>query len=229
MIDASGTWANPNPIGSGGVPAKGEAEAQEHIFYGIPDVLGRHKGRYAGKRVLVLGSGHSAINVLLELIELNYEYPETEIVWAVRKKRMESVYGGESADSLPARGELESRIRAMVEAGRMDVVSAFHISSITVNEDVLEVAGTFDGLETTLNGVNEIIANTGARPDTSVSREVRVAFDPVLESVPALAALIDPNLHSCGTVPPHGEGELRQPKKTTTLSASRATGALPRS
>jgi len=227
VIDASGTWANPNPIGSGGIPAQGEAEAQKHIFYGIPDVLGRHKGRYAGKRVLVVGSGHSAINVLLELIELNDEYPETEIVWAVRKKRMESVYGGESGDSLPARGELGSRIRAMVEAGRMDVVSPFHISSITVNEDVLEVAGKLDGRETALTGVNEIIANTGARPDTSVSREVRVAFDPVLESVPALAALIDPNVHSCGTVPPHGEGELRQPEKDYYVVGVKSYGRAP--
>ena len=98
-----------------------------------------------------------------------------------------------------------------------------------MNEDVLEVAGTLDGLETTLTGVNEIIANTGARPDTSVSREVRVAFDPVLESVPALAALIDPNVHSCGTVLPHGEGELRQPEKDYYVVGVKSYGALPRS
>ena len=119
VIDASGNWANPNPIGSGGVPAPGEAEAQERIFHGIPDVLGRHKSRYAGKRTLVVGSGHSAINVLLELIELSDENPETEIVWALRKKQMQSVYGGESADALPAGGALGSRIRAMVEADRL--------------------------------------------------------------------------------------------------------------
>ena len=227
VIDASGTWANPNPIGSGGVPAPGEAEAQERIFYGIPDVLGRHKSRYAGKRTLVVGSGHSAINALLELIELGDENPETEIVWALRKKQMQSVYGGESADSLPARGALGSRIRAMVEADRLKVMSPFHISLIRAEGEGLNVAGKLDGCEFTLTGVDEIISNTGSRPDTSISREVRVAFDPVLESVPALAPLIDPNVHSCGTVRPHGEAELRQPEKDYYVVGVKSYGRAP--
>ena len=227
VIDASGTWANPNPIGSGGVPAPGEAEAQERIFYGIPDVLGRHKSRYAGKRTLVVGSGHSAINVLLELIELSDENPETEIFWALRKKQMQSVYGGEDADALPARGALGSRIRAMVEAGRLKVISPFHISLVTAEEEGLHVAGKLDGCQFTLTGVDEIIANTGSRPDTSISREVRVAFDPVLESVPALAPLIDPNVHSCGTVRPHGEAELRQPEKDYYVVGVKSYGRAP--
>ena len=226
-IDASGTWANPNPIGSGGIPAPGETEAQEHIFYGIPHVLGRHKGRYAGKRILVVGSGHSAINVLLELIELSDENPETEIVWTLRKKQMQSVYGGESADSLPARGALGSRIRATVEAGRLEVIAPFHISSIIANGESLDVAGKLDSRQFTLTNVDEIIANTGSRPDTSISREVRVAFDPVLESVPALAPLIDPNIHSCGTVRPHGESELRQPEKDYYVVGVKSYGRAP--
>ena len=227
VIDASGTWSNPNPIGSGGVPAPGEAEAQEHIFYGIPDVLGRHKSRYAGKRTLVVGSGHSAINVLLELIELSDENPETEIFWALRKKQMQWVYGGESADSLPARGALGSRIRAMVEADRLKVISLFHISLVTAEGEGLHVAGKLDDRQFTLTGVDEIIANTGSRPDTSISREVRVAFDPVLESVPALAPLIDPNVHSCGTVRPHGEADLRQPEKDYYVVGVKSYGRAP--
>ena len=227
VIDASGTWGNPNPIGSGGVPAPGETEAQERIFYGIPDVLGRHKTRYAGKRTLVVGSGHSAINVLLELIELSDENPETEIVWALRKKQMQSVYGGESADSLPARGALGSRIRAMVEGDRLKVMAPFHISLVSAEGEGLNVAGKLDGCEFTLTGVDEIISNTGSRPDTSISREVRVAFDPVLESVPALVPLIDPNVHSCGTVRPHGEAELRQPEKDYYVVGVKSYGRAP--
>jgi hypothetical protein len=36
--------------------------------------------------------------------------------------------------------------------------------------------------------------------------------DPILGSTRALAPLIDPNHHSCGTVPAHGEAELTHPE-----------------
>ncbi len=57
------------------MPAIGERALAERIFYGIPDVLGADRGRYAGKRVLVVGSGHSAFNALLDLAELAQEAP----------------------------------------------------------------------------------------------------------------------------------------------------------
>ena len=41
LIDASGTWQTPNPLGASGVPAIGEAALPHLIAYGIPDVLGR--------------------------------------------------------------------------------------------------------------------------------------------------------------------------------------------
>src|SRR5690606_27236784 len=81
VIDASGTWHNPNPLGSGGLPAVGEKRQTDYIFYGIPDVLGGHRERYANQRVIVVGSGHSAINALLELAELKNTAPDTTIYW----------------------------------------------------------------------------------------------------------------------------------------------------
>ena len=78
VIDASGTWRTPNPLGADGLPALGEAAAADQIFYGIPDVLGRDRARYAGKRVVVVGSGHSAFNALLELATLADQAPGTE-------------------------------------------------------------------------------------------------------------------------------------------------------
>lgn len=42
--------------------------------------------------------------------------------------------------------------------------------------------------------------------------ELRLDLDPVLGSTRALAPLIDPNHHSCGTVPPHGADELGHPE-----------------
>jgi hypothetical protein len=114
VIDASGTWTNPNPVISEGVWTTEEKSLSKQIFYGIPDVLGEHKDRYSGKKVLVVGSGHSAINTLLELGELKGQVQETEIVWVLRKPRLEDFYGGREQDQLAARGELGTRIQKLV-------------------------------------------------------------------------------------------------------------------
>src|SRR5207237_964346 len=67
VIDASGTYDAPNPLGATGLAARGEADAADRIDYGNPDVLGRDRARYAGRRVLVVGSGHSAMGAVLDL------------------------------------------------------------------------------------------------------------------------------------------------------------------
>ena len=84
VIDASGTWTRPNPLGAGGLPAAGERAHADRIVYGIPDVLGADRARYAGRRVLVVGSGHSAFNAILDLVALRDSEPATQIVWAIR-------------------------------------------------------------------------------------------------------------------------------------------------
>jgi len=70
VIDASGTWEVPNPLGANGLPAPGERAAVPFIHYGIPDVRGAARAEYAGKRVVVVGSGHSAFNAVLDLATL---------------------------------------------------------------------------------------------------------------------------------------------------------------
>src|SRR5438093_7100213 len=70
IIDASGTWHAPNPAGANGLRAIGETQAADKIVYGMPDVLGKDRARYAGKTVAVLGAGHSAIGTLTDLARL---------------------------------------------------------------------------------------------------------------------------------------------------------------
>src|SRR6266568_3657473 len=81
VIDASGTWNSPDPLGADGLTGLEEAAAAANVFYGIPDVLGGQCARYDGKRVTVVGSGHSAFNALLEFAELSGQEPGTEITW----------------------------------------------------------------------------------------------------------------------------------------------------
>jgi len=112
VIDASGTWGSPNPAGAGGLPAIGEQEAAARISYGMPDVLGRDRARYAGKTVAVLGAGHSAIGTLTELTTLAQEAPGTRAVWLLRSGNPEKSFGGGANDKLAARGELGAHFAA---------------------------------------------------------------------------------------------------------------------
>ncbi len=223
VIDASGTYASPNPLGASGFLALGENAARSRVFYGIPDVLGRDRERYAGRRVLVAGSGHSAFGVLLDLAALRDEAPATEILWAVRRESLGRVFGGGDADELAERGRLGEKMRALVEAGALRVFTGFRTSRLTTKEDGVVAS---DG-ERELLAVDEIVAATGFRPDLSMLRDVRLDLDAVVESPRRLASLIDPNVHSCGTVPPHGAAELRHPEPDFFVVGMKSYGRAP--
>jgi hypothetical protein len=208
VIDASGTWATPNPLGSSGLPAEGEMEFAERIAYGIPDVLGRHRDVYAGRTTLVVGAGHSAANALLDLDRLAKTEPDTAAIWATRGTNLARIFSGGDADQLPARGELGAETRSLVESARTPLVAGFAILALRQEDGRIMVDGETAEGPRTIGPVDRIIAATGQRPDLSLTRELRLDLDPWLESTKALGLLIDPNEHSCGSVPPHGHREL---------------------
>jgi thioredoxin reductase len=212
VIDASGTWTAPNPLGAGGILAEGEAENADHIAYGIPDVLGHDRAAYEGRTTLVVGAGHSAANVLLDLARLAERNPATSIVWATRGENLMRVYGGGRADQLPARGELGSRLKALVDSGQVTLVAGFSVVRVrTAGGQVMVEGETASGIRE-IGPVDRIVVSTGQRPDLNLTRELRLDLDPWLESAKALGPLIDPNEHSCGSVPPHGYQELAHPE-----------------
>jgi len=223
VIDASGTYETPNPLGAHGIPARGERALRDRIFYGIPDVLGAQRERYAGRRVLVVGSGHSAFNALLELATLAQDDPSTRLLWAIRRAEVHQLFGGGEHDALPARGELGLRIHTLVESGQVRLVTNVQIQELRITAEGIQIAGQ----EERLPPVDEVIATTGFRPDLSLLREVRLALDPSLESPVALAPLIDPNVHSCGTVPPHGVDELAHPEENLYIVGMKSYGRAP--
>ncbi|TCJ01095.1 NAD(P)-binding domain-containing protein [Cytobacillus praedii] len=227
VIDATGTWGNPNPAVSSGVWLNDEKSLHEQVFYGIPNILEKEKERYANKRVAVVGGGHSAINTLLDLAKLKEEYNKTEIIWIMRRQRVEDAYGGEEKDALAARGELGSRIHSLVDEQKINVVTPFRIQEVKKSQEGIMIKGNKNNEESILNGIEEIIVNAGSRPDLTILREIRIAIDSATESVEALAPLIDPNVHSCGTVRPHGEKELRQPEKDLYIVGAKSYGRAP--
>jgi thioredoxin reductase len=208
VIDASGTWTTPNVLGASGVPAHGEGQAAGLLEHALPDVLGADRERFAGKRTLVVGAGHSAANTLLSLAQLAEQVPGTSVVWAIRSTSPARTYGGEADDALPARGALGSRLRAHVDAGTIELVTGFAVERLETTADhrvrVSSAAATVTA--------DRIVSATGFRPDHTFVSELRLDLDPILGSTRALAPLIDPNEHSCGTVPPHGADELAHPE-----------------
>jgi thioredoxin reductase len=226
VIDASGTWLRPNPSGSGGIDAIGERGHRDRIAYGIPDVAGKDRSRYAGKRILVVGSGHSAFNVILDLLVLAEQTPATQVHWAMRRDNLGAVWGGGASDALEARGELGQRAKRAVESGLIKVLTPFRIRAIEQHGDALQVTGAIRSEQLGID-VDEVIVCTGFRPDLEMLREVRLGLDPWLECATALGPLIDPNEHSCGTVRPHGARELAHPEKDFYIVGMKSYGRAP--
>jgi thioredoxin reductase len=223
VIDASGTYEQPNPLGSNGVPALGERALQAQIAYGIPEVLGEQRQRYANKRILVVGSGHSAFNALLDLAQLAQEEPATKLTWAIRRSDLRQLFGGESDDQLAERGALGSRVRALVESGTVQLESGFACERIARTSDGLVLSSA----ERSLAPVDEVIVATGFRPNLELLRELRLDLDNSVEAPRQLAPLIDPNLHSCGSVPPHGVDQLSHPESGFFIVGMKSYGRAP--
>ena len=226
VLDCSGTWNSPNPAGARGMPAPGEAASADRIAAGIPDVLGADRAAHAGVTTLVVGAGHSAMNVVLDLATLARQAPGTRILWAFRRPLEGVNFGGGARDGLAARGDLGARAQALVESGAVTALAPFLIERITRDAAGLAVTGRQGATGTTIRADRMVVA-TGFRPDLSFLREVRLGLDPATEATPALAPLIDPNLHSCGTVRPHGEAELRHPEAGFYIAGMKSYGRAP--
>ena len=226
VVDASGTWASPNPLGGDGLPAVGERDAADRIVYQVPDLTDPAvRARYAGRRVAIAGSGHSALTALVAFARLAEEQPGTEVVWLLRRGVVGNVFGGGDADQLPARGALGRRAADAVEAGHIEVIRGFRTAEVRRVEDGRLVL--VDDSGRALDPVDEVVTVTGFRPDLSWLSELRLELDVTLQAPVALAPLIDPNVHSCGTVYPHGVKELSHPEPGVYLVGMKSYGRAP--
>jgi thioredoxin reductase len=223
VIDASGTWPTPNVLGATGLPAHGEIAAAANIDPAMPDVLGADRDRYAGRHTLVVGAGYSAANTLLSLARLADEEPGTTISWAIRTGTPARTYGGGDADALAARGALGSRVHTLVDSGRITLHTGFSTERIDVDSGTITV--TARSGQTV--AADRIVSATGYRPDHTITTELRLDLDPIMGATRALAPLIDPNEHSCGSVPPHGVDELSHPEPGYWAVGAKSYGRAP--
>jgi hypothetical protein len=194
----------------------------------MPDILGAERRRYAGKRVLVAGAGHSAAGSLLALAKLADEEAGTRIVWAIRGHNFARIFGGGENDGLAARGALGQRLKRLAESGRLEVQADFRAEAIHRSPAGFVVeAHNVDGSLRRIEAIDEIVVAAGGRPELAMTAELRLKLDHWIESTEQLAPLIDPNVHSCGTVRPHGHRELQHPEARFYAIGAKSYGRAP--
>jgi Pyridine nucleotide-disulphide oxidoreductase len=223
VIDASGTWRQPNPAGADGLPALGERAAADLIRYQVPD-FARPDG-FAGRHTVVVGSGHSAATAVIELARIVAACPGTTITWVLRRGVTGATFGGGPADQLPERGALGIRARQAVKDGLAGLVTGFRTGQIRRDAAGRAVLIAEDGRA--LAPADAVVVLTGFRPDLSFLSEMRLDLDPVLQAPRKIAPGIDPNIHSCGTAAPTLAGDLAHPEAGLYLVGMKSYGRAP--
>jgi hypothetical protein len=229
VIDASGTWHNPNPAGATGAPAQGELTCSR-IQYGIPDVFGAQRSRYQGKRIAVAGSGHSAINVLIDLARVRQETGTGTITWLLRGTVSDgaAVNAGALSAVLPARGELTGKAGELVRSGAVVAVRGFHTEQISELASGSLLIRSVNGGRSSVVEADELVVCTGFRPDLDLGRELHLTVDPWLECPQGVGELIREAADRGVPIPrAHGALELAHPEQDFYIVGSKSHGRAP--
>ncbi|MBM7502685.1 NAD(P)-binding domain-containing protein [Agromyces aurantiacus] len=225
VIDASGTYEQSNSLASSGLDPLGLTEVADRVGHALPDVLGRERVRFAGRHTTVVGAGHSAANTLLALAELAEQEPGTRITWLIRNASAVRVTTSDD-DELAARAAIGRRVEALVRAGRIELVDRFEIVRLGRTDDGVRLYG-LRGDDLVEHETDLVVNATGFRPNLGMLREIRLELDEIVEAPRRLAPLIDPNVHTCGTVEPHGFAELEHPEPGFFLAGMKSYGRAP--
>jgi hypothetical protein len=180
VLDFSGNFQNPRPLGTGGIPAPGERTAQAAIRYGAFD-----PPEVDGLRILVVGSGHSAATIICGLAAQR----PAKLFWAVRKPVAGHLYARIPDDPLPERDQLLTRANALARSSKVQLLAPAGIQSLSNTGEGLEIALSVNGQPATVV-VDRIFAATGFRPDLDLTRELQVQTCWATEGVYKLAALL---------------------------------------
>lgn len=173
VIDASGTFSQPNSLGQGGLPALGERQLHEVIEYHLPDVLGSQRQQYAGKAVLVVGCGYSAATTVVALAELMEAEPETKLHWVTRRDRPEPLVPIEN-DPLPARAELTRRANEVAQSPRCSHWAGCWVHEIHHDAKTQQFTVTLHGQQEATLQVDRLVALVGYQPNVHLYRELQV-------------------------------------------------------
>lgn len=219
VLDASGGFVLPRPIGTGGLPARGESRLSRRMIRNL-GMLASARDELRGRTIFLLGDGHSAANAITFLEELAREDPSTRVVWGVRspnRRPCEEVPN----DPLPERANVAARANALAEAPPhfLRVERRAMIESVAQNNGHAVVALTGNRIIE----VDHIAAFTGYRPDDSFLGELTVEISPVTEGGARLYRAVS-NITDCLMVPSVKREDLQSGEPGFYFVGSRAYG-----
>ena len=173
VVDCTGTWDVPNALGEGGIPAPGEAAAEDRIVRHIPDVEA-NPDEWAGKRILLVGGGHSGQTVARSLAALARRNPATRVIWALRhpELRLRPIAG----DRLPARRRLTLAARQLAtsDTSGLEVLPGFTVNGMERNGDGLNVVLRQREGSSVVRQVDRIVSMCGYVGDHDLYRQLQV-------------------------------------------------------
>lgn len=114
--------------------------------------------------------------------------------------------------------------KAAVDEGLVTVHTGFRVEAFERDDEQVTVVSE-DGRR--IAGVDEVVALTGFRPDLTFLSEVRLDLDTRLQAPTKIAADVDPNQHSCGSVRATGASDLSHPETDFYLVGSKSYGRTP--
>lgn len=193
VIDATGVYATPNFLGSGGAPCPGELALAGAIDYHLPDVEGAERARFGNKATLVVGSGHSAASTALAIGSLLEAAPRTALIWAVRRGLSSTgeLYWLDPEDQVSGRRKLGDAANRLVQSPRVELRTSTVVESVTRRGGGFAVTLS-DGAEII---VDNVVAHTGFRPDPALWRELQVVEHPATGGPETLSqAIMDTNM-----------------------------------
>ena len=173
VLDCTGNYGHPNPLGAGGIPAPGEAQFEDEIIRQIPD-FERVPETWAGKTTLLVGSGYSAQTAVVELGRIADQHPATRVIWVVREPTANWEIIPE--DPLPARAELTQRAKELAGSATEAVlcISGVAVDALQRNGERISVLLRHRDNETTKVEVDRILSLTGFHGDYELYRQLQV-------------------------------------------------------
>ena len=196
ILDASGGYVVPNPVGFGGLPARGESRLGRRVIRTLGELDDR-LSELTGKRVLLVGDGHSAANAIIVLSGLASRDPKTRVVWAVRslkRRPCEEI----ANDPLPERERVVAEANALAE----NPPPFLEIERRAAIDSFVELE---DGLQVGLGGGRSVRCDyvagfTGFRPSRAIQSELALEISPVTEGGARLYRAVS-SVTDCLSVP----------------------------
>ena len=224
VLDCTGTYGTPNAMGVGGIHAPGERGLSDRIIRRNPD-FERDAPGWAGRRILLVGAGHSGQTAAGELAGLIERAPRTSVVWAIRSE--DPSFGAVENDALPARA-------ALVESARALAFGAESPLDVRLGAVVEAVEASDAGIIATLRGrdgrmdavvVDRIVSLTGSVPDATIYRQLQVHECWATSGPMKLAAaLLASTSADCLTQRSHGADTLENPEPNFFILGEKSYG-----